>query len=102
MPRVKKPENATNDDFYSSMLLLEIVMMAWRSLGANKLRSGLTISGIMIGIFSVISVMTTISALQASIETGLSFLGSNMFQFSKYPAGFNAVGDNRFTNRRNI
>src|SRR5689334_3309700 len=57
----------------------EILAMAWRSLGANKLRSGLTISGIMIGIFSVISVMTTISALEASIETGLTFLGSNIF-----------------------
>jgi putative ABC transport system permease protein len=85
------------------MLLLEITKMAWRSLGANKLRSALTTSGIMIGIFSVISVMTTISALQNSIETGLTFLGSNIFQFSKWPAGaFNTFGDDRFKNRRNI
>ncbi len=76
--------------------------MAWRSLGANKLRSALTISGITVGIFSVISVMTTISALQSSIESGLSFLGADIFQFAKYPGTINAFGDDRFKNRRNI
>ena len=85
------------------MLIFEIVGMAWRALGTNKLRSALTTSGITIGIFSIISVMTTISALQSSIETGLTFLGSNIFQFSKWPAGsFSTFGDNRFKNRRNI
>ena len=84
------------------MLTLEIIQMAWRSLGANKLRSALTISGITVGIFSVISVMTTISALQNSIETGLSFLGADVFQFGKYPGSINILGDERFKNRRNI
>jgi putative ABC transport system permease protein len=84
------------------MLTLEIVQMAWSSLGANKLRSSLTISGITVGIFSVISVMTTISALQSSIETGLSFLGANIFQFAKYPGTIHVSGDERYRNRRNI
>jgi putative ABC transport system permease protein len=84
------------------VLTLEIIGMAWRSLGANKLRSALTISGITVGIFSVISVMTTISALQSSIETGLSFLGVDVFQFAKYPESITAYGDERFKNRRNI
>jgi putative ABC transport system permease protein len=84
------------------VLTLEIINMAWRSLGANKLRSALTISGITVGIFSVISVMTTISALQSSIENGLSFLGADIFQFAKYPGTINAFGDDRFKNRRNI
>jgi putative ABC transport system permease protein len=84
------------------MLILEIISMAWRSLGSNKLRSALTISGITVGIFSVISVMTTISALQNSIETGLSFLGANIFQFAKYPGTIATLGDERFKNRRNI
>jgi putative ABC transport system permease protein len=85
------------------MLILEIVTMAWRALGTNKLRSTLTTSGITIGIFSVISVITTISALQSSIETGLTSLGSNIFQFSKWPAAdFHTFGNDRFKNRRNI
>jgi putative ABC transport system permease protein len=80
----------------------ELVKMAWKALGANTLRSVLTTSGITIGIFSIISVMTAISALQASIETGLSFLGSNTFQFSKYPNGIRVWGDEKYRNRRNI
>ncbi len=80
----------------------ELVKMAWQALGANRLRSVLTTSGITIGIFSIISVMTAISALQASIETGLSFLGSNTFQFSKYPNGIRVWGDEKYRNRRNI
>ena len=80
----------------------EIAKMAWKSLGVNKLRSALTTSGIAIGIFSIISVMTTLSALQTSIETGLSFLGSNTFQFSKYPNGINVWGDEKYRNRRKI
>ncbi len=80
----------------------EIAKMAWKALGVNKLRSALTTSGITIGIFSIISVMTAISALQTSIETGLSFLGSNTFQFSMYPSGIKVWGDEKYRNRRKI
>ena len=78
--------------------------MALGSLGVNKLRSGLTMFGITIGVFSVISVMTAIGALQYSIENGISFLGSNIFQFAKYPANMAASGDvkKKYQNRRNI
>jgi len=76
--------------------------MAWKALGANKLRSTLTASGITIGIFSIISVMTAISGLESSMQTGLSILGSNIFQFSKYPIGIKVEGDERYRNRRNI
>jgi putative ABC transport system permease protein len=86
------------------MLFGEMVKMALVSLGANKLRSALTMIGITIGVFSVISVMTAIGALQNSIETGISFLGSNIFQFAKYPATTNATGNvqKKYQNRRNV
>ncbi len=86
------------------MLFREIIKMAWSSLGANKLRSALTMLGITIGVFSVISVMTAIGALQNSIENGLSFLGSNIFQFAKYPANVSVTGDvkKKYQNRHNI
>ena len=82
----------------------EIMTMAWASLGANKLRSALTMTGITIGVFSVISVMTAIGALQSSIESGISFLGSNIFQFAKYPPNGNASGNvqKKYQNRRNV
>src|SRR5438874_6252064 len=86
------------------MLFREIILMAWSSLGANKLRSALTMMGITIGVFSVISVMTAVGALQNSIETGLTLFGSNIFQFAKYPANVNAGGQvkKKYENRRNI
>ncbi len=85
------------------MPLIEILRIAFSSVAVNKLRSGLTMLGIAIGVFSVISVMTAVSALRGSIESGLSFLGSDMFQFAKYPAG---IQDNsarrRLAMRRDI
>src|SRR5246127_850848 len=76
--------------------------MALGSLRTNKLRSVLTMLGVAIGVFSVIGVMTALSAIQGSIESGLSFLGSNMFQFAKYPAINTRDPEEKFANRRNI
>ena len=81
------------------MGISEILRMALGSLGVNKLRSALTMMGITIGVFSVIGVMTAVSALRGSIENGLSFLGSNMFQFAKYPVN-GGGGDDEGPNRR--
>src|SRR5580700_161715 len=82
----------------------EILKMAFGSLGVNKLRSFLTMSGITIGVFSVIGVMTAVSALRGSIESGLSFLGANIFQFGKYPVGIHVGGNDRhkYDSRRNL
>src|SRR5947209_20627192 len=86
------------------MRFAEIITMALSSLGVNKLRSGLTMVGITIGVFSVISVITAIGALQNSIENGISFLGSNIFQFAKYPANVAAGGNvqKKYQNRHDI
>ncbi len=86
------------------MQFREILTMALASVGANKLRSSLTMLGITIGVFSVISVMTAIGAMQASIETGLTLFGSNLFQFAKYPVSVNAGGrgSRKYENRRAI
>src|SRR5947207_14546179 len=86
------------------MQFSEILKMAWASLGANKLRAALTMVGITVGGLSVILVMTAIGALQSSIEGGISFLGSNIFQFAKYPVSGGQGGRNaqKYENRRNI
>jgi len=84
------------------MKFTEILRMALGSLGVNKLRSALTMLGITIGVFSVIGVMTAVSALRQSVESGLSFLGSNIIQVGKNPMGISSDGANRrrFENRR--
>ena len=81
----------------------EILRMALGSLGMNKLRSALTMLGITIGVFSVIGVMTAVTALRSSIESGLSFLGSNIFQFAKFPInGGGPNGRRKYDLRRDI
>ena len=81
----------------------DVIKVALGSLGVNKLRSGLTMFGITIGVFSIVGVMTVITALRGSIETGLSFLGSNIFQFAKYPInGGGPEGRRKYDLRRNI
>ncbi|MFZ5497388.1 MAG: ABC transporter permease [Verrucomicrobiota bacterium] len=84
------------------MILAEILKLALDSLKANKLRSSLTMLGIAVGVFSVIGVMTVISGLRGSIESGLNVLGANSFQFSKYPAVNFSDPRQRFANRRDI
>jgi len=81
----------------------ETARIALTAIRTNKLRSGLTMLGVAIGVFSVIGVMTALSVIATSIEHGLAFLGSNLFQFAKYPS-INTGGDPsiKFANRRNI
>ncbi|MBU2446094.1 MAG: ABC transporter permease [Bacteroidetes bacterium] len=68
------------------MQIKESFIMALSSMRANKLRSSLTLVGIVIGLFSIIVVMTSIGAIQSSIETSLNLLGTNTFIVQKYPA----------------
>ncbi len=84
------------------MNIAEVFRMAVNALRTNKLRSGLTMLGVAIGVFSVIGVMTALSVIQGSIETGLSFLGSNLFQFAKYPVISKNDPEEKFANRRSI
>jgi putative ABC transport system permease protein len=80
----------------------EILRMALGALKTNRLRSALTMLGVAIGVFSVIGVMTALSVIQGSIESGLSFLGSNIFQFAKYPTMNTSDPEEKFANRKNI
>src|SRR5437879_11308391 len=83
------------------MNITEIFRMAMGALRTNKLRSILTMLGVAIGVFSVIGVMTALSVIQVSIENGLSFLGSNLFQFAKYPV-MSSDNNDKYANRRDI
>ncbi len=84
------------------MAFAEIIRMALGALKTNRLRSILTMLGVTIGVFSVIGVMTALSVIAGSIESGLSILGSNLFQFGKYPIINKHDPQDEFKNRRNI
>ncbi|MEX0322423.1 MAG: ABC transporter permease [Puniceicoccaceae bacterium] len=77
--------------------------LTFRALGTNKLRSGLTILGVSIGVFSVVGVMTVLSAVRHSIDTGLNVFAANVFEISKYPAiRMDSGFDNKYRRRQNI
>jgi putative ABC transport system permease protein len=79
----------------------ETLAMALSSVLANKLRSALTLVGIVAGVASIIAVMTAISVVQATLEREMSVLGSQTFQVQKWPAGgFNSDSDRRRAMRR--
>ncbi len=84
------------------MQFAETFRIAINALRTNRLRSALTMLGVTIGVFSVIGVMTALSVISGSIETGLSFLGSNLFQFAKYPVVSTSDPEEKYANRRNI
>jgi putative ABC transport system permease protein len=57
----------------------ESVKMALNTLRANKLRSGLTILGIVIGVTTVITISSVINGLNNRVSDWVSSLGSNVF-----------------------
>ena len=82
-------------------ILRESVRMTFDAIRANKLRSTLTLLGISVGIFSVISVMTAIKTLESSIESGLNVFGTNTFLITKDPA-IQFGRNEKYRNRKNI
>jgi putative ABC transport system permease protein len=57
----------------------ESVRMAFDTLRANKLRSGLTILGIVIGVTTVITMSSVITGLNNRVSDFVTSLGSNVF-----------------------
>jgi putative ABC transport system permease protein len=86
------------------MKLYQTFFIAIQSLRTNKLRTALTILGVVVGIFSIIVIMTIITMLQTSIESGVSQLNQNTFQIQKFPAVQTGGPGSRdkFRNRKDI
>ncbi len=61
-----------------NMMVTENAKMAWQSLLANKLRSLLTMLGIIIGVAAVITLISVGYGVQKDIEQHISGLGSNL------------------------
>ena len=63
----------------------ESFLMAVGAIAAHKLRSSLTLLGVLVGVFSIIVVMTAMRVMQTSIEAQLSSLGNQTFMIRKWP-----------------
>ncbi len=64
----------------------ENIKMAVSSVVNHKLRSFLTLIGVIAGVASIIAVMTGIQIVRTKLETDMSQLGTNTFQVQKWPA----------------
>lgn len=84
------------------MKINQTLAIALQSLKNNKLRTSLTILGVVVGIFSIIVIMTILTMLQSSIDSGLSSLSKNTFQIQKWDQVFGGRHDRRDRNRKDI
>src|SRR5882672_6481277 len=65
--------------------LWEAFLVAAGSLRQNKLRTGLTLVGIIVGVTAVIAVVTIIKGLDQTVASTFSSQGSTVFTISKKP-----------------
>jgi putative ABC transport system permease protein len=69
-------------------MLLESFRFALQALLEHKLRTFLSVLGITIGIFSIISVFTLVDSIRNNIDKSISSLGDNVIYIQKWPWEF--------------
>ncbi len=74
-------------------LFKEIINMAFDSLRSHKLRSFLTLLGIMIGVTTVIGMVSVIQGLNKAFLSELEALGSDIIIISKHKPGVRITSD---------
>ncbi len=67
----------------------ESVLMALDSIRSNKFRSIMTIIGVLIGVASVIGMVSLIQGLNSAVADDIEAMGSNVFWVMKYPPNTN-------------
>jgi putative ABC transport system permease protein len=73
------------------MELIEGIKIALQSLWANKLRSILTLLGVVIGVASVITVVTLVNGAKQYVTTKLNNYGAEVVTISKMPQTFMTI-----------
>jgi putative ABC transport system permease protein len=68
-------------------LIKEIFLMALDSIKMNKLRSSLTILGIVIGVLTIVAMVAVIEGINASFAQQLEAMGANVLIVSRYEPG---------------
>src|SRR3954454_2039999 len=74
-------------------LIFESFRFAWRALKSNLLRTILSLLGVTIGIFAIISVLTIVDSLEKNIKDSLNFLGTGVIYVEKWPFTADASGE---------
>ena len=84
------------------MPFVESIRIALSALRANKMRSFLTLLGIVIGVMTVIGMMTIIEGINASVKRELATVGTNTFYVRKYPAMMTGNTREKYRNRKDV
>jgi putative ABC transport system permease protein len=100
----KGPPSARFELRHLGIELRESLYMALNALAVHKLRSGLTLLGVLVGVFSIIVVMTAMRVLQSNVESMLSQLGANTFAVQKWPGAYfgGPEGFEKFWRRKSL
>src|SRR5207249_11826868 len=97
-PPLRRPLLASPPD----MNPRESVGIALDALRANKLRSSLTLLGVIIGVSSVIAVMSLVQGLDRYVSTRLAAAGSNVFSIDKVGVEFDFTRVREKLRRRDL
>jgi putative ABC transport system permease protein len=102
-PRLEPPRRRAlrlPPSFYTTW---ESLRIALASLRANKLRTFLTLIGVVVGVAAVIAVVTIIKGLDQTVASTFSSQGSTVFTVSKRPSVITSREDFiRFNRRKDI
>ncbi len=69
-------------------LIRESYLFAFQAIVVNKLRTFLSLLGITIGIFAVITVFTIVDSMEITIRKNIESLGNNVMFIEKWPWAF--------------
>jgi putative ABC transport system permease protein len=69
-------------------LFRESIIFAFTAIVANKLRTILTLLGITIGIFAIITVFSVVDSMEKQIRSSIASLGDNIIYVQKWPWAF--------------
>lgn len=61
------------------MKFADVFSLAWRTVRANKLRTGITVAIIAFGIMALVGIITAIEAMNDSLRDSFSTMGANAF-----------------------
>ncbi|MBX2920892.1 MAG: ABC transporter permease [Chitinophagaceae bacterium] len=57
----------------------DTLLLAWKNLRGNKLRTGITVAMIALGIWALVGIITAIQAMNASLTESFATMGANSF-----------------------
>ncbi len=79
--------------------LTEGVRIALDALRANRVRAGLTILGVAVGVFAVVGISAAVHGINVSVERDFASAGPTTFFVSRFPISFEACDDSGETCR---